>query len=73
MIRERHAISRSMGRLVTLTPVDSQATPRAPTPLDVRRTAVTQVRPQTGHLAVPSRPPPPAYRREMLSFSPTVR
>lgn len=41
--RERHAIRR-MEHLVTLTPIQQPApkTPRAPTPLDVRRTAVTQ-------------------------------
>ncbi|MFJ4007347.1 DUF317 domain-containing protein [Streptomyces sp. NPDC090023] len=48
VIRERHQIDRQMERLVTLTPLvpaapaaDPQA-PRTPTPLDVRRTAVTQ-------------------------------
>ncbi|MGW9131984.1 DUF317 domain-containing protein [Streptomyces sp. NPDC055681] len=45
VIRERHQIERRMKHLVTLTPVtpvaDAQAS-RAPTPLDVRRTAVTQ-------------------------------
>ncbi|WP_415942053.1 DUF317 domain-containing protein [Streptomyces sp. 067-1] len=43
--RERHQIDRRMEHLVTLTPVgqvtDPQL-PRAPTPLDVRRTAVVQ-------------------------------
>jgi hypothetical protein len=44
VIRERHAINRDMEHLVTRTPVDppAPAGPRAPTPLDVRRTAVTQ-------------------------------
>ncbi|MFD3418836.1 DUF317 domain-containing protein [Streptomyces decoyicus] len=44
VIRGRHQIDREMEHLVTLTPVGS-ASPqisRAPTPLDVRRTAVTQ-------------------------------
>ncbi|MYQ48735.1 DUF317 domain-containing protein [Streptomyces sp. SID4985] len=46
VIRERHQIHREMEHLVTLTPV-GQVTgpppvPRAPTPLDVRRTAVVQ-------------------------------
>ncbi|MGW9432629.1 DUF317 domain-containing protein [Streptomyces decoyicus] len=44
VIRERHQIDREMESLVTLTPVGSASpqTSRAPTPLDVRRTAVTQ-------------------------------
>ncbi|MGX1762245.1 DUF317 domain-containing protein [Streptomyces lydicus] len=44
VVRERHHIHREMEHLVTLTPVGSASpqTPRAPTPLDVRRTAVTQ-------------------------------
>jgi hypothetical protein len=43
VIRERHAINRDMERLITLTPIGLAAPiPRAPTPLDVRRTAVTQ-------------------------------
>lgn len=44
VIREGHAISRSMERLVTLTAVHppAPAASRAPTPLDVRRTAVAQ-------------------------------
>ncbi|WP_189100209.1 DUF317 domain-containing protein [Streptomyces kronopolitis] len=51
VIRERHQIDREMEHLVTLTPAapDAPAVPaaepsvsRAPTPLDVRRTAVTQ-------------------------------
>ncbi|OSP41617.1 hypothetical protein B7767_20125 [Streptomyces sp. 13-12-16] len=48
VIRERHQIDRRMQHLVMMTPVasvmpttDAQAS-RAPTPLDVRRTAVTQ-------------------------------
>ncbi|WTD06193.1 DUF317 domain-containing protein [Streptomyces albidoflavus] len=48
VVRERHQIDQRMRHLVTMTPVAS-ATPtpeaqisRAPTPLDVRRTAVTQ-------------------------------
>ncbi|MFE9992973.1 DUF317 domain-containing protein [Streptomyces sp. NPDC005381] len=48
VVRERHQIDRRMQHLVTMTPVAS-VTPipevqvsRAPTPLDVRRTAVTQ-------------------------------
>lgn len=48
VIRERHQIDRRMQHLVTMTPVtsvmptaDAQVS-RAPTPLDVRRTAVTQ-------------------------------
>lgn len=43
VIRERHAISPAMERLATLTPVGwAVPVPRAPTPLDVRRAAVTQ-------------------------------
>ncbi|MFC4035178.1 DUF317 domain-containing protein [Streptomyces polygonati] len=44
VIRERHAIHPAVEHLVTLTPVHppAPAAPRAPTPLDVRRTAVTQ-------------------------------
>ncbi|WP_093801758.1 DUF317 domain-containing protein [Streptomyces sp. Wb2n-11] len=45
VIRERHQIDQRMEHLVTLTPVGQVAGPqvsRAPTPLDVRRTAVTQ-------------------------------
>ncbi|MGW1104284.1 DUF317 domain-containing protein [Streptomyces sp. NPDC002540] len=45
VIRERHQIDRRMEHLVTLTPVGQVAdpqVPRAPTPLDVRRTAVVQ-------------------------------
>ncbi|MFD7130587.1 DUF317 domain-containing protein [Streptomyces sp. NPDC059894] len=45
VVRERHQIDRRVEHLVTLTPVASAAEPpisRAPTPLDVRRTAVTQ-------------------------------
>ncbi|GHI94160.1 DUF317 domain-containing protein [Streptomyces olivaceus] len=45
VIRERHQINRRMEHLVTLTPVGHIADPqlpRAPTPLDVRRTAVVQ-------------------------------
>lgn len=44
VIRERHTIRRDMERLVTLTPVvpAASAVRGAPTPLDVRRTAVTQ-------------------------------
>ncbi|MFF3536414.1 DUF317 domain-containing protein [Streptomyces sp. NPDC002466] len=45
VIRERHQIDRRMEHLVTLTPVGRAAdpqVPRAPTPLDVRRTAVVQ-------------------------------
>ncbi|MGW0792746.1 DUF317 domain-containing protein [Streptomyces sp. NPDC002911] len=48
VVRERHQIDRRMQHLVTMTPVAS-VTPnadaqfsRAPTPLDIRRTAVTQ-------------------------------
>ncbi|MFF0714032.1 DUF317 domain-containing protein [Streptomyces bauhiniae] len=48
VVRERHQVAREMEHLVTLTPVapdppvaDAQV-PRPPTPLDVRRTAVTQ-------------------------------
>ncbi|MDT3725415.1 DUF317 domain-containing protein [Streptomyces sp. DSM 41972] len=45
VVRERHMIHREVEHLVTLTPVAPAATPqvsRAPTPLDVRRTAVTE-------------------------------
>ncbi|MEU9319559.1 DUF317 domain-containing protein [Streptomyces sp. NPDC048295] len=45
VVRERHQIDRRVEHLVTLTPVSPAAEPsvsRAPTPLDVRRTAVTQ-------------------------------
>ncbi|MFD8916043.1 DUF317 domain-containing protein [Streptomyces sp. NPDC059575] len=44
VIRERHQIHREMEHLVTLTPVGpvTAPVPRAPTPLDVRRTAVVQ-------------------------------
>ncbi|WP_406341378.1 DUF317 domain-containing protein [Streptomyces sp. NBC_01578] len=45
VVRERHQIDRGMEHLVTLTPVGPTADPqvsRAPTPLDVRCTAVTQ-------------------------------
>lgn len=44
VIRERHQIHRGTQHLVTLTPVTptAPAGPRTPTPLDVRRTAVTQ-------------------------------
>lgn len=44
VVRERHTVHRTMEHLVTLTPVDppAPAAPRLPTPLDVRRTAVTQ-------------------------------
>lgn len=43
VIRARHAISPAMEHLATLTPVGRAAPiPRSPTPLDVRRTAVTQ-------------------------------
>jgi hypothetical protein len=44
VIRERHQINRKVEHLVTLTPVGPTAPQisRAPTPLDVRRTAVTQ-------------------------------
>ncbi|MFE2559721.1 DUF317 domain-containing protein [Streptomyces sp. NPDC059352] len=45
VIRERHMIHREMEPLVTLAPVGPAAAPRvphAPTPLDVRRTAVTE-------------------------------
>ncbi|MEU0815171.1 DUF317 domain-containing protein [Streptomyces mirabilis] len=44
VLRERHQINRKMAHLVTLTPVGPTAPQisRAPTPLDVRRTAVTQ-------------------------------
>ncbi|MCX5314752.1 DUF317 domain-containing protein [Streptomyces sp. NBC_00154] len=44
VIRERHQLDRKMENLVTLTPVGPTApqVPRAPTPLDVRRTSVTQ-------------------------------
>ncbi|PIM72961.1 hypothetical protein CTU88_03790 [Streptomyces sp. JV178] len=44
-IRERHQINRKVEHLVTLAPVGQAADPqisRAPTPLDVRRTAVAQ-------------------------------
>ncbi|MEU3712174.1 DUF317 domain-containing protein [Streptomyces catenulae] len=40
-IRERHQINRELEDLVTLTPV-APPVPRAPTPLDVRRTAVAR-------------------------------
>ncbi|MGW4290408.1 DUF317 domain-containing protein [Streptomyces sp. NPDC004673] len=44
VIRERHQIARQIEHLVTLTPLVPAAPqiPRTPTPLDVRRTAVTQ-------------------------------
>ncbi|GHD48773.1 hypothetical protein GCM10010317_026700 [Streptomyces mirabilis] len=44
VLRERHQIDRKVEHLVTLTPVGPAAPQiaRAPTPLDVRRTAVTQ-------------------------------
>ncbi|MDX2294376.1 MULTISPECIES: DUF317 domain-containing protein [Streptomyces] len=45
VVRERHMIHREVEHLVTLTPVAPAAAPqgsRAPTPLDVRRTAVTE-------------------------------
>ncbi|OII67192.1 hypothetical protein BJP39_07175 [Streptomyces sp. CC77] len=45
VIRKRHMIHREVEHLVTLTPVTPAAAPqgsRAPTPLDVRRTAVTE-------------------------------
>ncbi|MGW3067651.1 DUF317 domain-containing protein [Streptomyces sp. NPDC001130] len=44
VMRERHQLDRKMENLVTLTPVGPTAPqiPRAPTPLDVRRTAVVQ-------------------------------
>ncbi|SDP41069.1 DUF317 domain-containing protein [Actinacidiphila guanduensis] len=44
VIREGHTINRSMEHLITLTPLHppAPAAPRTPTPLDVRRTAVTQ-------------------------------
>lgn len=46
VIRERHQIQRRLTHLVTLTPVGQVAAasqvPRAPTPLEVRRTAVVQ-------------------------------
>ncbi|MFH7338584.1 DUF317 domain-containing protein [Streptomyces sp. KHY 26] len=45
VIRERHMIHREVEHLVTLTPVAPATAPRgsrAPTPLDVRRTAVTE-------------------------------
>lgn len=43
VIRARHAISPAMEHLATLTPVGRAAPiPRSPTPLDVRRTAVTE-------------------------------
>ncbi|MEV7088020.1 DUF317 domain-containing protein [Streptomyces sp. NPDC093085] len=44
VIRERHQLHPQMEHLVTLTPAIPPAprVPRAPTPLDVRRTAVTQ-------------------------------
>ena len=51
VVRERHQLPREMEHLVTLTPVVpsvSQA-PRAPTPLDVRRTAVTQAVHRAAH------------------------
>ncbi|WP_405988389.1 DUF317 domain-containing protein [Streptomyces sp. NBC_00986] len=44
VIRSRHRLHRKMEQLVTLTPVapPTPQIPRAPTPLDVRRTAVAQ-------------------------------
>ncbi|MEU1488160.1 DUF317 domain-containing protein [Streptomyces sp. NPDC005752] len=48
VVRERHQVDRRMQHLVTMTPVASATpiaeaqVPRAPTPLDVRRTSVTQ-------------------------------
>ncbi|WP_328940924.1 DUF317 domain-containing protein [Streptomyces sp. NBC_00250] len=45
VVRERHMVHREVEHLVTLTPVGLVAAPqgsRAPTPLDVRRTAVTE-------------------------------
>ena len=44
VVRERHQLPREMAHLATLTPVAPAVpqTSRAPTPLDVRRTAVTQ-------------------------------
>ncbi|WP_370105676.1 DUF317 domain-containing protein [Streptacidiphilus sp. BW17] len=43
-VRERHQLSHELANLATLTPVNPSPVqvPRAPTPLDVRRTAVTQ-------------------------------
>lgn len=62
VIREGHAISRSMERLVTLTPVrpPAPAASRAPTPLDVRRAAVTQAAPAPRQ---PVGPQPPRLGR----------
>ncbi|MFJ6574134.1 DUF317 domain-containing protein [Streptomyces sp. NPDC091292] len=51
VIRERHQINRRMRHLVTLTPVSPPAprVSRAPAPLDVRRTAVTQAVQRAAH------------------------
>ncbi|WP_433888530.1 DUF317 domain-containing protein [Streptomyces sp. CA-111067] len=65
VIREGHAISRSMEHRVTLTPLHppTPAAPRAPTPLDVRRTQAARAR---STLALPTqaaRPVIPAPRQ----------
>ncbi|MFI8342781.1 DUF317 domain-containing protein [Streptomyces sp. NPDC085639] len=52
VVRERHMVHREMEPLVTLTPVGPVADPRgsrSPTPLDVRRTAVTEAVRRAAH------------------------
>ncbi|MGW1250879.1 hypothetical protein [Streptomyces sp. NPDC002535] len=52
VVRERHMIHREMEPLITLTPVGPAAdlrVSRSPTPLDVRRTAVTEAVRRAAH------------------------